>query len=45
MGNGRWGMQLIKERKKYKVGSRDGHILFIVPCVPRRLGRGHSFIN
>ena len=33
-------MQLIKE--KYKVGHRDGHMLFIVPRVPRRLGTGQS---
>lgn len=45
--NGKWemGNATNKRKEKYKVRSRDGHILFIVPCVPRRLGTGHSFIN
>lgn len=45
--NGKWelGSATNKIKEKYKVGSRDGHILFIVLCVPRRLGTGHSFIN
>lgn len=45
--NGKWelGSATNKIKEKYKVGSRDGYILFIVPCVPRRLGTGHSFIN
>lgn len=45
--NGKWemGNATNKTKEKYKVGSRDGHVLFIVPCVPKRLGTGLSFIN
>lgn len=45
--NGKWEMGNVtnKRKEKYKVESRDGHILFIVPPIPRRLGSGHSFIN
>lgn len=45
--DGKWemGNATHKRKEKYKVGSRDGHILFIVPCVPLRLGTGHSFRN
>lgn len=45
--NGKWemGNGTNKREEKYKVGSRDGHILFTVPCVPRKLGTRHSFIN
>lgn len=44
--NGKWEMGNVtdKRKEKYKVESRDGHILFIPP-IPRRLGSGHSFIN
>lgn len=45
--NGKWemGNATSKRKEKYKVGSRDGHILFTVLCVPKKLGAGHSFIN
>lgn len=45
--NTKWemGNATNKRKEKYKVGSRDGHIFFIVLCVPGRLGTGHSFIN
>lgn len=45
--NGKWemGNATNKRKEKYKVGSRDGRILFTVLCVSRKLGTGHSLIN
>ena len=33
MRNGRWGMQLIKE--KYKAGHRDGHVIYCSTCTQK----------
>lgn len=45
--NGKWemGNATNKRKEKYKVGSRDGRVLFTVLCVPRKLGTGHGLIH
>lgn len=44
-GKGEMGNATNKRKEKYKVGSRDGRILFTVLCVSRKLGTGHTLIN